>query len=1071
MTYKNIFEFWRAVEAMTPQDAAKLAPGDRSTPVYSLGPDDVVPWQATHPHLRKTPRAGHAWRYTVQSGIYNATALMGLLEGKIGRHPDVFEERGTKICRLFDIAVDKRGVPVAETFVLSMAGWAAGAVFRMGVPAIIKGHSGIAMSELPMLPPNARTGDSGYAEFDELQARLREAITLRLSTAADVTVDQEHGVELIPPVDRAWFDALAMLVIGICRLPASLFCNPIGHHVKCYQARDPSSTKTDSTPRNDDELLNSFFIGDLKLLARATNLNDGLARYIAGAKAPNRVDVRTPSGKHYIARLVDPAIHPIGRWPSDHPLAYSQQVALNEAWHGLRSKQGIFGVNGPPGTGKTTLLRDVVAAVVVARAKCLSELDNPAKAFAAKKIAKVGDTTIPYYPLAEALEGHAILVASCNNGAVENVTLELPTVDAISTKCPEALNIDYFTDLATEVLGRDAWGLLAARLGNRGNCTEFASKFWWGQKTQSGSDSSTLRDHLNDLIGGKRLPKQSWSVAVGAFNEAIRKEQAVRATLVIAAALPKQLDDETRLHADLASSIAATNALLADIARRITGLIQGLANQVPLTQAAEKAVTEHRIDKPGVLEWLTTLGRSHREWRQRLNDLISARNSQQERAGDLASRHATAITEQTKAEVDLAGRHQSIAASDWRLADLQKSLQYARNSLGDAWPDENMGDEALELCAPWATPEWNTARTNVFIAALALHRAFIEAVPSVMRANLSMATDWLAGKHLSPEMKRTALNSLTVVVPVISATFASVGRMLQGIEAETIGWLLIDEAGQAMPQQAAGAIWRARRTIVVGDPLQLEPVATIPATVEGALAQAFSIDQRLWPSLTSVQELADRVTPIGTYLPSDQDSDGIWVGAPLRVHRRCLEPMFSISNQVAYDGLMIHGRAGEIDGTLPESGWIDVRGTTADGHWVREEGVVVELWLTELRDQWRIESERIFMISPFRDVAKELRSIGRHFQLDAQRRVGTVHTTQGKESDIVILVLGGNPSSKGAKAWAAQRPNLLNVAVSRAKKRLYVVGNRAEWRAQKYFSVMDRHLPELHVHRSSLLTR
>ncbi len=68
-------------------------------------------------------------------------------------------------------------------------------------------------------------------------------------------------------------------------------------------------------------------------------------------------------------------------------------------------------------------------------------------------------------------------------------------------------------------------------------------------------------------------------------------------------------------------------------------------------------------------------------------------------------------------------------------------------------------------------------------------------------------------------------------------------------------------------------------------------------------------------------------------------------------------------------------------------------------------------------------------------------------------RVGTVHTFQGKEAEAVILMLGAGRGAKpGSRNWAGSTPNLLNVAATRAKRSLYIVGNRQEWQGAGVFT-------------------
>jgi hypothetical protein len=181
--------------------------------------------------------------------------------------------------------------------------------------------------------------------------------------------------------------------------------------------------------------------------------------------------------------------------------------------------------------------------------------------------------------------------------------------------------------------------------------------------------------------------------------------------------------------------------------------------------------------------------------------------------------------------------------------------------------------------------------------------------------------------------------------------------------------------------------------------------------------------------------------------------------------------MFEISNRIAYADRMVHATvpaSSAIRDVMGPSAWVHVEAPSAD-KWVAEEGYLVDRAIGAL-SQHLAAAPDIYVISPFRIPARNLQNLLGEGD-DAEPgfgagrpslagRVGTVHSFQGKEAESVILVLGAGRGAKpGSRKWAAGTPNLLNVAATRAKRSLYIVGNHDLWSGVGYFTEAAGLLP------------
>ncbi|GMA26940.1 DEAD/DEAH box helicase [Arenivirga flava] len=1055
----DLLEYWWVLELFSPQKVPKptgraMRPEGRQ--VVEWRPGEALPWQVLQPprSVGKTPRT---WRHTLYLGVYDVEATYQRLHEAFAEDRDAYDERRAGLSACAGVLVDGDGVLLSNSAVLSSALWAVSKLAAGTRPRGTGWASGFTEAS------------AGLAmEFDALEGARREAAGLELPLAQDE-------------------ESLQRLLVAAHAAAGATGDNELASRRIVIQSVAVSE-RLDEDSTTDMDFLNSFFLDDLAAVHEdvATNGPVGaLADYLTAdtdVRDDARVDVMT--SHHVVDDAVSIGRLPKGRWPADpdHGLALRQQFAVNQALTDLPSRCGLMGVNGPPGTGKTTMLRDVLAGNVVERARRLASLSRPADAFTQITHRWVAADGYPrrVRQLRDDLTGFEMVVTSANNAAVENVSIEIPSRAAVAEDWQA--EADYFADIATATLRATAkvgesspvetddslaaWGLVAARLGNKSNRGAFRSEFWFDKtnprtKQRIPGTAPRMQSRLLQWRDGE-VPTRSWSEARDAFRQAERRVDELIEARRGAEDRLARLGDALRAvdeAAERATNLEAELALVAETERSHAREVERSASAI--VEATEDR-GRHVETRPSALETLLSLGRAAREWRDALVPLDAAvqeakqrQRASQERGSQLEDARAGLTAEYT-------GNEETRARLSAELATLRRHLAADRDRYGAAYPGEGWSERKRELRAPWLDAEIDAARSDLFLAALRLHEDFLAATAGDMLEGLRAAIEVVAGAHpsrLEPEKVRAAWQLFFLVVPMVSTTFASFGRMFRGLGPGSLGWVLIDEAGQACPQYAVGAIWRSRRAIAVGDPLQLQPVVTIPAKAQRDIAAAYSVSDPWIPPRASVQTLADRISLHGTELRHGEEK--VWVSAPLTVHRRCDEPMFSLFNDIAYNGIMVSGVTRDpdrFDGSQIEaSHWLDEPATTGGTHLQRNEIARLRRHIERLIDEG-IAVDDIIAISPFREIADHLARLDRDYP---GLRAGTIHTAQGREADVVFLVLGGDPTAPGAKAWAAATVNLVNVAASRAKRRLYVIGDRSAWAKHNYFeqlaAALDQH--------------
>ena len=262
------------------------------------------------------------------------------------------------------------------------------------------------------------------------------------------------------------------------------------------------------------------------------------------------------------------------------------------------------------------------------------------------------------------------------------------------------------------------------------------------------------------------------------------------------------------------------------------------------------------------------------------------------------------------------------------------------------------------------------------------------------------------------------------------------------LESGLFDLVIVDEASQCSLAAVLPLAYRAKRLAIVGDPYQLNPIVSLSDGLLKEIATQTGFDS---------DDLRERGIhhKDGSAYSAFEFAAKPQTPVLLNEHYRCHPHIARWFNKTFYSGelavLTDVSETSQRDRTIY---WQDVNGAArrpTTGSWVNR--TEAEQTVEQIRNVIEFGHRTVGVVTPFVAQARLIDQLaktqfGQDFLDNIDFVSGTAHRLQGDERDAIILscVLSPDMSKSGAR-WIERERNLLNVAVSRARRALVVLGH------------------------------